>query len=122
MLGKFPRSFCIVILLLFCVFVIGQCFGQMSTSIQIVQDRTLSLVNTGDFTAANTVIEKLKIDFADDARLAEGLCQIAYKYDQLGDVARLRSGLRQARQLFSRRVFSGLNRLKKLATNIAVSQ
>ena len=82
-------------------------------SIQIAQDRILSLVDTGDFSSANTAIEQLKVDFADDARLAEGLCQIAYKYGQLGDVARFRSGLRQARQLFSRRIFSGLNRLKK---------
>lgn len=67
------------------------CSANAHETIQAARDEVVSLIDAGDFVAANTAIEQMIKDFADDPALPEILCRIAYKYEKVEALSQARS-------------------------------
>lgn len=82
MQSKFTFS-ALIIFLTFTLFSLLSSTTNAADTIFSAKQEIESLIEAGDFSAANTAIEQMKISFADEPNLPEYLCQIAYRYEKV---------------------------------------
>jgi len=84
------RKYLFTLLVFLVLLVANAGFAGTHEAIQLAQNRIVSLIEAGDFAAANVAIEQMKTDFAGNKDLADSLLHFAWRSEQLGqrDLAR----------------------------------
>ena len=84
------RKYLFTLLVFLVLLVANAGFAGTHEAIQLAQNRIVSLIEAGDFAAANVAIEQMKTDFAGNKDLPDHLYNIACKYRDSGrgDLAR----------------------------------
>jgi tetratricopeptide (TPR) repeat protein len=66
------------------VFLFAQiCFADVPQTIQTAQDKILSLIDAGDYKSAESAVDKMAGDFADNPQLPESIWEAAKRYDRV---------------------------------------
>jgi len=78
------RKYLFTLLVLLVLLVANAGFAGTHEAIQLAQNRIVSLIEAGDFAAANLAIEQMKTDFAGNKDLADSLLHFAWRSEQLG--------------------------------------